>query len=48
MSSLAIENDFKASHVEDFQELNNLWCHIEINFDIKEKLFGNLENTCIT
>ena len=43
---LKIENDFKASHVEDFQELNNFWYHLGINFSIKENLFGNFENTC--
>ena len=43
MSSLAIENDFKASHVKDFQELNILWYRFGITFCIKEKLTVSLE-----
>ena len=39
---LKIENDFKAEHDEDFQELNNFW-YIPINFGFKENLLENFE-----
>ena len=46
---LKIENDFKAEHDENFQELNKLWIHLGINFGTSKKsyIFGNLENTYI-
>ena len=34
-----IENDFKAEHDEDFQELNNLWYHLGINFSTSKKSY---------
>ena len=36
---LKIENDFKAEHDEDFQELNNLWYHLGINFGTSKKSY---------